>query len=196
MFVTALILLSYLIITIKIFHGNRQTPLDRLPYVEYNNDYWLDDSVVIQRRVTQMWSNLEEGDIRLFVAKLMNGEENVNEFISFEKFLEKTKLKNVPVVCDFFHQCKHVHFMYVMKWAGVWELSWDVFPDNDNIDLFPIELVKISLEELGHGSFPALLAELKLFKSASEAKKNGWNKPLQKGDFFFKKKTYILRIGD
>ena len=36
-----------------------------------------------------MWSNLEEGDIRLFVAKLMNGEENVNEFISFEKFLEK-----------------------------------------------------------------------------------------------------------
>ena len=41
-------------------------------------------------------------------------------------------------------------------------------------------------------TFAPLLVELGFLKSSNEAKKNGWNKPLTKGDFFFKKKTYIL----
>jgi len=85
--------------------------------------------------------------------------------------------------------------MYIGKWAGWWELSWDVFPDDDS-DLYPIQLVTVSLANTEHTHFPSLLAELNLFKSASEAKKNGWSKPLTTGDFFFKKKTYILRVSE
>lgn len=83
--------------------------------------------------------------------------------------------------------------MYIMKWAGHWELSWDVFGDT-SIDLIVIKLVKISKKECEHSNFPQLLAELGLFKSAKDAKNNGWGKPIEEGDFFFKKKTYILRI--
>ena len=84
--------------------------------------------------------------------------------------------------------------MYIGKWAGWWELSWDMF--EHECDLYPIQLVVISLNNTEFTNFAPLLAELLLFKSSSEAKKNGWNKPLEKGDFFFKKKTYILRIID
>jgi hypothetical protein len=82
--------------------------------------------------------------------------------------------------------------MYIGKWAGWWELSWDMF--EHECDLYPIKLTVVSIKDVEYTSFAPLLAELKLFKSSSEAKKNGWNKPIEKGDFFFKKKTYILRI--
>lgn len=39
-----------------------------------------------------------------------------------------------------------------------------------------------------------VMAKAEMFKSVSEARKNGWNKPITKGDFLFKKRRYIIRI--
>lgn len=39
-----------------------------------------------------------------------------------------------------------------------------------------------------------LLAKLKIFESIGEARKNGWNKPIVAGDFWFQKKTKHVQI--
>lgn len=134
-----------------------------------------------------MWSDLPMGDIRRLVAWLCNKNNSVS-FPDFETFVDLTGFKSK----SFFYECQHVHAMYIGKWAGHWELSWDVF-DHD-CDLYPIQLQIVSLADTSHTHFSSLLSELGLFKSSNEAKKNGWNKALEIGDFFFKKKTYILRI--
>ncbi len=136
-----------------------------------------------------MWQNLSMGDIRRLVAWICNRSHSTKfpDYNEFTNILGKED-KNL------FYECQHVHTMYIGKWAGWWELSWDIF--EHDCDLYPIQLVVISLSNIGFTTFAPLLAELKLFKSSSDAKKNGWNKLLEKGDFFFKKKTYILRIID
>lgn len=136
-----------------------------------------------------MWQNLPKGDIRRLVAWICN-QSNSIQFPDYEKFVDIIGKKDY----NLYYECQHVHAMYIGKWAGWWELSWDMF--DHECDLYPIQLVVLSLSDTEFSTFAPLLAELKLFKSSSEAKKNGWNKPLEKGDFFFKKKTYILRITD
>lgn len=133
------------------------------------------------------WQDLPSGDIRRLVAWVCN-QDNSTAFPTFERFTELVKISDKTL----FYECQHVHAMYIGKWAGWWELSWDVF--DHECDLYPIHLKVVSVSELEYSTFAPLLAELELFKSSSEAKKNGWNKPIEKGDFFFKKKTYILRI--
>ena len=137
-----------------------------------------------------IWQDLEPGDIRRFVAYVCN-QTGSTAFPSFEVFSKLLGIEDQTL----FAECQHVHAMYIGKWAGWWELSWDVFP-TDEIELYPIQLVVVSLSKTEHTNFPSLLAALNLFKSASEAKKNGWSKPLTTGDFFFKKKTYILRVSE
>lgn len=135
------------------------------------------------------WEDLPNGDIRSLVAWICN-QTNSTSFPSYEQFVELVKTVDKPL----FYECQHVHAMYIGKWAGWWELSWDMF--EHECDLYPIKLTVVSIKDVEYTSFAHLLAELELFKSSSEAKKNGWNKPLEKGDFFFKKKTYLLRIVD
>lgn len=136
-----------------------------------------------------MWQDLPKGDIRRLVAWICN-QTNSTTFPSYDVFVDLVKIKSP----NLFYECQHVHAMYIGKWAGWWELSWDMF--DHECDLYPIQLMIVSLSGTEHTSFAPLLAELKLFKSSGEAKKNGWNKHLEKGDFFFKKKTYILRVVD
>lgn len=143
-----------------------------------------------------IWLDLEPGDIRRTVAYVANQSTDGYRWPTYERFLEIMTLPDSKVWKDHYYHCGYIHHMYIGKWAGWWELSWDVFPDNDNLDLYNIMLVTVALGETEHTHFPSLLAELNLFKSASEAKKNGWAKPLATGDFLFKKKTYILRIID
>lgn len=130
-------------------------------------------------------------DIRNWALVLVNQSESITNINSYEEFLISNNLPDETWAKSTYNELKHVIFMYVMKEAGQWELSWDVFPDAD-IDLYPIELKIVNAED--YNSFPSLLAELKLFKSGKDAKRSGWAKPITKGDFFFKKKTYILRI--
>ncbi len=134
-----------------------------------------------------MWQNLPKGDIRRLVAWICN-QSDTTSFPDFDTFKDIVKTDDATL----FYECQHVHAMYIGKWAGWWELSWDMF--DHECDLYPIQLVTVSLKDTTVNNFAPLLAELNLFKSSSEAKKNGWGKPLEKGDFFFKKKTYILRI--
>lgn len=142
------------------------------------------------------WKNLEKNDIRRVVAYVAQQSLDGHSWPTYENFLDILKLQDSILWKNHYNYCTHIHTMYIGKWAGWWELSWDVFPDNDEIELYNIALFVISKSETIHTHFPSLLAELKLFKSANEAKKNGWAKPLEIGDFFFKKKTYILRIVD
>lgn len=145
---------------------------------------------------TMDWSILPPCDIRRQVAWVARQSPDGYSWPTYERFLELNDLPdNIHWKKDYY-ACGYVHFMYMGKWAGWWELSWDMFPDDEDLRLYPIKLVVVSLSKTEHKAFPSLLAELDLFKSSSEAKKNGWNKPLEEGDFFFKKKTYILRIID
>ena len=140
-----------------------------------------------------IWQDLETGDIRHTVAYVARQSPDGYTWSTYDAFIAILKLPDTAMWKDHYIHCSHVYHMYIGKWAGWWELSWDMF-DTDEIDLYPIQLVQDSLSTTEHKNFPSLLAELNLFKSASEAKKNGWSKPLTTGDFFFKKKTYILRI--
>ena len=140
-----------------------------------------------------IWQDLETGDIRRTVAYVARQRTDSYSWPTYDAFIAILKLPDTATWKDHYIHCSHVYHMYIGKWAGWWELSWDMF-DTDEIDLYPIQLVQDSLSTTEHKNFPSLLAELNLFKSASEAKKNGWSKPLTTGDFFFKKKTYILRI--
>lgn len=134
-----------------------------------------------------IWQDLEPGDIRRVVAYVCK-QSNSTAFPTFDVFSKLLGKEDK----NLFAECQHVHAMYIGKWAGWWELSWDMF--DTECELYPIQLVTVSLSNTEHTGFAALLTELKLFTSNKEAKKNGWAKPLTIGDFFFKKKTYILRI--
>ena len=146
-----------------------------------------------QIRPSGIWQDLEPGDIRRTVSHVASQSPDGYSWPTHERFIAILKLPDTATWKDHYFHCGHVHAMYMGKWAGWWELSWDVFP-NDEIDLYPIQLVRVSPSNTEHKNFPSLLVELNLFKSTSEAKKNGWSKPLTTGDFFFKKKTYILRV--
>ena len=141
-----------------------------------------------------IWQDLHPCDVRRQVAYVAGQSPDGYSWPTYERFLEIMNLPDNPSWKAHYYHCGYVHFMYQGKWAGWWELSWDMFPDDEDLDLYNIRLVVVSLDKSTHTHFPSLLAELNLFKSASEAKKNGWAKPLTTGDFFFKKKTYILRI--
>lgn len=110
-----------------------------------------------------------------------------NGFPTYEQFCSV-----MPSHRQFYFDCQHAYLMVLGKLAGWWELSWDVF--EHDCDLYPICLVVVSIADTEHKQFSSLLCSLKLFKSAADAKRNGWNKPLTIGDYFFKKKTYILRV--
>jgi len=146
-----------------------------------------------QIRPSGIWQDLEPSDIRHTVAWVARQSPDGYSWPTYDAFTAILKLPDTAMWKDHYIHCSHVYHMYIGKWAGWWELSWDMF-DTDEIDLYPIQLVTVSLSKTAHTNFPSLLAELNLFKSTSEAKKNGWSKPLTIGDFFFKKKTYILRI--
>ena len=141
-----------------------------------------------------IWQDLASGDIRRTVAYVAHRSPDGYSWPTYERFLEILTLPDRATWKAHYFHCEYVHFMYMGKWAGWWELSWDVFPDNEELDLYNIMLVTVSLSKTEHTHFPSLLSELTLFKSAGEAKKNGWARPLSTGDFLFKKKTYILRI--
>jgi hypothetical protein len=140
-----------------------------------------------------IWQDLAPSDIRRTVAYVARQSPDGYSWPTYERFIEILTLPDAATWKDHYFYCGYVHHMYMGKWAGWWELSWDMF-DSDEIDLYPIQLVTVSLSKTAHTHFPSLLAELKLFKSAGDAKKNGWAKPLALGDFLFKKKTYILRL--
>lgn len=90
------------------------------------------------------------------------------------------------------YQIQHVFLMYSMKAAGNWELSWDLWPDNEYLDLYPVKLSLVSKEE--YENMMDVLVDLNIFPSKKEAKRNGWNKPVEAGDYFFKKKTWVVRV--
>jgi hypothetical protein len=58
---------------------------------------------------------------------------------------------------------------------------------------FP-HIVKISSLAENEITMAHVLAKLELFPSISEARKNGWNKPVQTGEWWFRKKTFHLII--
>lgn len=121
---------------------------------------------------------------------------HINSFSKFpnlEQFCEVMELDpNSYEAKMLFYKLEHIHFMHIGKFAGWWELTWDHF--GMDRELSPIQVVVKKISEIEHKKFAPLLAELKLFESTKDAKRNGWDKDIVLGDFFFKKKTFILRI--
>ncbi len=84
----------------------------------------------------------------------------------------------------------HMVFMNQGVAAGWWA---DVKPTGDPIP--NPKIVKISdLDK--HETLMAHVVHgvLGMFESVTEAKKNGWNKPVQEGDFWLNKKTIHLKV--
>ncbi len=92
----------------------------------------------------------------------------------------------------YWQEMKHVLFMYSMKAVGAWELSWDLWPDNDIIDLYPIKLTEVRLNDFLY--MHQLLVSVGVFNSGKEAKRAGWSGKVVKGDYFFNKKTWVIRV--
>ena len=142
-----------------------------------DNEAILDDSLFCRNRA------LERGFISDFWM----------QFPTFEQFCQIMNLDyNSQEALIHWSKCGHIQAMFMGKIADWWELSWDHFGMEG--ELIPLHVVVREMDKLEFDSFPPLLTELKLFKSNKDAKNNGWNRKIEKGDFFFKKKTYILRI--
>ncbi len=103
------------------------------------------------------------------------------------KLLSGNQPDNIPN--DYWKFLRHVLFMYSMKASGKWELSWDLWPDKDNIDLYPVDLVETTPQE-----FIEVLLSREVFKSRKDAKRNGWSQAPKPGDYLFKKKTMVVRV--
>lgn len=89
---------------------------------------------------------------------------------------------------------RHVLFMYSGKVAGWWELSWDLWPERELIDLYPVKLTVVDNSNDEFYTMSQLLVSVGAFKSGKEAKRAGWNKPVEPGDYFFNKKTWVIRV--
>lgn len=57
----------------------------------------------------------------------------------------------------------------------------------------PVKYIRVSKPNAGN-TMARLLADLGFFRSAKEAKRNGWNIPPEVGEYWFRKKTYCLII--
>ena len=71
---------------------------------------------------------------------------------------------------------------------GCLDFSW--WELDENLD--PVKLVQVTLN-----SFPSMshmMEHHKMFPSVSEARKNGWNRPMEIGEFLLKKKRVLFRI--
>lgn len=78
---------------------------------------------------------------------------------------------------------------------GVEQGWWPSF--NDKLDPQPWpKIIKISELNSNETTMAHIVAKIGVFESISEARKNGWNKPVQKGEFWFKKKTVHLIVVD
>lgn len=103
------------------------------------------------------------------------------------------RFRQHPEELERFRQQLHDEHMAFMEKAIEWGWWAGVKPNGDPIP-HP-KIVKISeLEE--HDTLMAHIVHkhLGLFESVSEAKKNGWGKPVQEGDYWLNKKTIHLRV--
>lgn len=105
----------------------------------------------------------------------------------------RQRFEEHPEELDLFVRALKVQHAAFMN-RGVYEGWWlDVKPNGDPIP-HP-RIVKIS--ELGeHETLMAHIVHnrLGLFESVNQAKKNGWGKPVQEGDYWLNKKTLHLRV--
>ncbi len=111
-----------------------------------------------------------------------------------EAWLEERGLEDTPANRDAFYRADHIRWMHEGRDRGWWALNWDVFPETRDGDLVPLKLTVVDLPGCAHRTFAPLLAELGLFPSAKDAKRNGWGKPLTPGDHLFRKGTHVLRL--
>ena len=105
------------------------------------------------------------------------------------QLIDKERPDTISV--SYWQHMENVLFMYSMKSTGAWELSWDLWPDKDNLDLYPVDLVLVKPEE-----FLDALVERNVFKSKKDAKRNGHSTAPEPGDYFFKKKTMVIRVSE
>ena len=73
-------------------------------------------------------------------------------------------------------------------------LGWWMGADDKGNPIAPPIVIKISELEEHETLMAHIIARQGFFKSVSEARKNGWDKPVETGEFWFKKKTVCLRI--
>lgn len=55
--------------------------------------------------------------------------------------------------------------------------------------------LNFDFEEWKDKTMAHIMVESGIFKGVNEAKKNGWNKPVEKGEFFLKKRRTTIVIG-
>lgn len=94
---------------------------------------------------------------------------------------------------QFLHQLKEKHneFMQVGMQSGWWS---DVTERGDPVpNAVVVDKAILSPEQT---TMAHILAELGWFQSVTEARKNGWNKPIELGEFWFFKKTKCLKVID
>ena len=106
----------------------------------------------------------------------------VDEFLGFDP---------LPRDTEWFNECRHDRFMQF----GI-ELGWWEGVGANGEPIAPAIVVKISELEEHETLMAHVIAKQGFFTSVNEAKKNGWNKPVEPGEFWFRKKTVCLRIVD
>lgn len=88
-----------------------------------------------------------------------------------------------------FNECRHDRAMQFGQQAGWWE---GVGASGDPIA--PAVIVKISALEEHETLMAHVVTKHGFFKSVSDARKNGWDRPIELGEVWLRKKTVCLRL--
>lgn len=75
------------------------------------------------------------------------------------------------------------------------QFGWDLDPNGMPLP-GAVVFSKSELESQGKTLMAHIMAELKIFPSVGQARKNGWDKPLELGDFTVTKKKIRFRVVD
>jgi len=145
--------------------------------------------------------HLTEGQAELHEIKLMEQKQLSVQQLRNEQSLAEHRARidavhlewkqNPSAKEDFiqFMKCKHMAHMELGRREGLWE---DVTPNGDPIP-FPM-IVSIASLEPNETTMAHILAKLEIFPSVTQARKNGFDKPIVEGEFWFQKKTKRIRI--
>ena len=128
------------------------------------------------------WRAIEHRCLGLDEFGRTETEQMIDDFLGYDP---------LPRGTEWFNESRHDRSLEFGIAVGWWAGRTD---DGDPIR-HP-KVIKISELEEHETLMAHIVAKEGFFKSVNDAKKNGWNKPVETGDFWFKKKTVCLRIVD
>ncbi len=165
-----------------------------------------DEEIILPKRDTtiDVWDQRKlgvfpkpDGSVELFYGVTLEGDDDdqISHTLEIAEAAMNAKIFFKKAIAEDDPELRREFFKTAEKFSdlhGSLEGWWEL--DSNGRKMAFAKVVNISEFEEHENTMAHVLAKVGVFESVSEAKRNGWNKPIELGEQFFKKKTVRLMI--